>query len=208
MYSQNQEDVLISELFDRHIGPEYVGSLISIGENDGITLSNSRKFIEKGWHALLVEPSEVCFEKLAKLYEHDPKVVLEKVCIGSNNTVVEFHESASLLNTGDYGLVSTIDDKEKSKWSKRTTYKTYTVDMVTVDRLLEKNNVKSADYLSIDAEGLDLEIFRQFDLSKLNCKVVVVEWNGKNIEQFNEHARSHNFKLKHKNAENLIYSIW
>lgn len=207
MYSQNGEDKIVEELFNNNL-PGYVGTLISIGENDGVTLSNSRLFVENGWKALLVEPSKTCFVKLSDLYRDNSDITLANLCIGNSNTVATFHESASLLSSSDHGLVSTLCESEVRKWSKATSFTSYIVDVVTVDRLLENHKIERVDYISIDAEGMDLEIFRQFDLTALDCKVVVVEWNGKNKQMFDEIATKNRLHLRHKNAENLIYSIW
>jgi len=57
-YSQNNEQEIIENFFKRQ---ENEGSdlvLLSIGENDGKTLSNSLACIERGWRATLVEPSK------------------------------------------------------------------------------------------------------------------------------------------------------
>ena len=47
-FSQNQEEDVILKYF------EYlpVGTFLSIGENDGQTLSNVRALAEKGWHGV------------------------------------------------------------------------------------------------------------------------------------------------------------
>ena len=39
-FGQNLEDKTISELITQKYGAEYIGSILDIGANDGITLSN------------------------------------------------------------------------------------------------------------------------------------------------------------------------
>ena len=52
-YSQNGEQKIILEYFQ----DKYKGKVLDIGANDGITLSNSRALIEKGWDGVLIEPA-------------------------------------------------------------------------------------------------------------------------------------------------------
>ncbi len=49
------------------------------------------------------------------------------------------------------------------------------VECVTVDALLSRNNVQKIDLLHIDCEGLDYVILRQFDFTTLRPRIVLFE---------------------------------
>lgn len=53
MYSQSDEDEVLSDLFNK-IGTE-TKCLVDIGAGDGILYSNTRRFIENGWYGFLFD---------------------------------------------------------------------------------------------------------------------------------------------------------
>jgi FkbM family methyltransferase len=99
-YSQNSEEDVILDYFGN-----FKGHLLDIGANDGITLSNSREMIVRGWGGVLVEPSPTAFKKLKYLYLDHSKIDLLNVAIGATNGPAMFYESGSLLDRDDVALV-------------------------------------------------------------------------------------------------------
>ena len=72
MYSQNFEDQIIADYFDRI--SLLKGTVVDIGANDGKQFSNSLYFIENGWNAHLFEPSSQAFKLLSQLHDNNPNV--------------------------------------------------------------------------------------------------------------------------------------
>jgi hypothetical protein len=58
-YGQNREDEVINNLIISKYGADFKGAILDLGANDGITLSNSRFFIENGWNGVLVEAGKL-----------------------------------------------------------------------------------------------------------------------------------------------------
>ena len=83
-----------------------------------------------------------------------------------------------------------------------TSYTPVEVKVFRWKTFLNRVKYKTFDFISIDAEGLDLDILRQIDLS--NTRMVCVEWNGKQKEEFI--AACPGFRLIHENGENLIFA--
>ena len=112
-YSQNLEDLFITDYFTG-----YKGTLLSIGENDGKTLSNARALIENfDWAAHLVEPSSVFYD-LKRLYIGNQNVHCYNVAVGEEQGIVDFYESGAHVPNGtDKALVSTLDFNETQRWS-------------------------------------------------------------------------------------------
>jgi len=205
MYSQNNEEEIILNYFG-----DFKGHLLSLGENDGITLSNSRALIEKGWSADLVEPASRAFKKLNMLYEgliYDElqRIKLHNIAIGNKNGEMNFYESDSLLNKGDTDLVSTLSINETKRWSSSITFIKSKITVLTVSELLYHTLQRTFDFITIDCEGYDWDILRQMDLNELKCKMLCIETNGKNEGAFIAYMKHYEFKLIHKNAENHIY---
>lgn len=203
-YSQNKEDVSIQNYFD-----DFVGTLLSIGENDGKTISNSLALIDKGWKAVLVEPSPTAFKKLSDLHRNNSNVLCFNTAIGDFNGDAEFYESGEHLGVGDSALLSTLDVKETERWGNTAQFNKINVPVITFLKF-ETNDTesfikKTFDFISIDAEGYDLRILKQIDLIGHNTSMVIIEWNGKDFNEFDNYFKGQGFKLYLKNIENLIY---
>jgi len=203
-YAQNGEDIIIQKLFGNHIG-----KFLSIGENDGITFSNVRAFAEMGWTGLLVEASPKAYERLLKNYELiDRDIDLQNVAIGKEDGFLEFYESGELLNKGDIALVSSGVKSELERWaSLNMPFEKMKVPMTSFATMLSRSRHTHFDLLSLDIEGMELDVLPQIDFKALKIQVAVIEFNGKNEKAYHDIMFPQGFKLVSKNMENLIYSI-
>lgn len=172
IYSQNDEDIHIK----RHFG-SFVGHLLSIGENDGTTLSNSLALIELGWSALLVEPGEKSFNKLKELHSGNPKVDVLNVAISDKVGTFDFYESDihRPLGNENHGLLSTLDKKETLRWRGTETFNKTEVNCIDFKTLREIYNW-NFDFITIDAEGLDISILKQISLTHVS--LLCIEHNS------------------------------
>lgn len=175
MYSQNKEEQHILEYFG-----ENIGTILDIGANDGKTFSNSLALIEKGWQAVLVEPSPSTFEKLMALHKGTKNdVVCVKAAIGAYNGKTILHESgAHLKDKSDFALLSTVNANEKIKWN-NVEFKEIEVDIITYESLQQLTKTKSFDFISIDCEGNDVMVLKQINLT--DTQLVCIEHNGNQI---------------------------
>ena len=200
-YSQSEEDQMICNYF----GAEK-GTLLSIGENDGKTLSNSLRLIELGWKAVLVEPSEKAFNKLFDLHLENDNVWLKGVAIGTENGKCILHESgAHFMNKLDYALLSSIKEVDPKWTNSGVEFTDVEVDVVTYEKFIEKSPIKEFDFITIDAEGVDIDILRQIDLT--NTKLLCIEWNS--IEETKKEILEYTSKfgmttIMYESAENLL----
>lgn len=202
IFSQNNEDEIAIDFFG-----DYRGTLLSIGENDGQKLSNALALIQKEWYATLVEPSPTVFPKLSGLHAGNNHVSCVNVGVGDFNNILTFYESGTLLGEGDLSLVSTLKKEETLRWtSANIPFTEKMVFVVTFDKLLEMSPYKTFDFISIDIEGMELEVLPQIDFNALKTKLICVENNGKDEDKFDAIIKPFGFELIHKNAENLIYA--
>lgn len=168
MYTQNKEQEYILEYFK-----DFKGTLLDIGANDGKTFSNSLALIELGWEAVLVEPSPCTFEKLKELHKDRDNVKCYNVAIGETSGKMKFYESGHhLKDKSDYALLSTLDPNETIKWRKAgIEFKEIEVDVLPYESIFGK-----FDFITIDAEGIDIEILKQIDLT--HTSLLCIEWNS------------------------------
>ena len=198
-YSQNDEDKVISEYFN-----DYVGTVLDIGANDGETFSNSLKFIQDGWSATLVEPSDKCFKKLKQLHSSNPYVEVFNVGVGASCGTFMFHESGEHIGNGDHSLVSTFDERELSRWTNEK-FEQIPIQVIDIARLVELSKYGAWDYITMDIEGLEVDVLPQMDL--IQCKCLCVEYNGKSdlLDFYTSIASKFGLKEFHRNNENVIY---
>lgn len=207
MYSQNNEDDIISRYFGNEIG-----LLLSIGENDGVTFSNSRLLIERGWEAHLVEPSPSVYPVLKNLYSNNDGVkCIDVAIVGINESagLVNFYDSgAHVPNGADIALVSTIKWGETERW-RGVNFKQKKVSCTKFSEFYQSLGMPKYDFISIDAEGCDWDILEQIDLKAVGCKCLCIEWNsiGDLGRKYTEHCAIYGLKEIHRNAENIIFAL-
>ncbi len=206
-FSQNNEEDIIINLFNG----KHNGTFMDIGSNDGVTLSNTFALAQYyGWTGLLVEASPTAYERMLKNYELiDRDIDLQNVAIGKEDGYLEFYESGELLGKGDISLVSSGVKSELDRWtSLNIPFHKMKVPMTSFATMLSRSRHTHFDLLSLDIEGMELDVLPQIDFKALKIQVAVIEFNGKNEKAFNDIMFPQGFKLVSKNMENLIYTIF
>ena len=206
MYSQNNEEQVIYDYFANKTKSIH-HILLDIGANDGRTFSNSLRLIELGWYAVLVEPSERAQQALQALHGHNPRVHLIKAAIGLETGTATLHESGHHLpDKSDHALLSSLKPEETERWRRaRVEFTDVEVDVITYQELLQRCGYTGFDFITIDAEGMDLEILVQIDLS--HTGLLCIEWNSNHEvrEQVLNYCQHYGLtKVLYTNAENLI----
>lgn len=203
MHSQNYEELIVLEYFNSKSG-----TLLSLGENDGVTLSNSFALIEQGWSGTLVDASPKAFAQLKELHGNNPNLVLLNYAVGSENGFATFYESGELLGMGDTALVSSLKLEETKRWgSIKMPFEEKRVEVIDFEKLLSLTHFEKYDYITIDIEGAEIEVVPQIDFKKLGTKLAIIEWNSKYAEFYDNIMFPFGFKLIHTNAENRIYAL-
>lgn len=147
------------------------GYFVEFGACDGLLHSNTLLLEKKfGWSGLLVEPNR----SFARDIIANRSVSLDfRVVTSHSGDYQDFTEVSS-------GGLSGISDyfREESK-RQQLGIRTYKVETVSLNDLLQQWGAPiDFDFLSIDTEGSEIEILRNFDLTKYSPKVVVVEHGG------------------------------
>lgn len=208
MYSQYDEETIILDYFKG-----FFGTLCDIGANDGVTFSNSRALLERGWYGVLVEPSEKTFEVLTKNSEpFSNQVLLHNVGIADYCGWSEFHESGPLMSKNDHSLISSMKEAETERWKKKSKpsdpivkFKKTKIPVIDFATLLKNSGCDMFDFITIDVEGMEVEILRQIDIKALGCKMICIEYNGKSeLAEIYDSLTPH--PVLYKNKTNIIYA--
>jgi len=167
--SQIRQDVFVlSELdFRRN------GFFVEFGASNGVFASNTY-LLEKefGWTGILAEP--------ARCWHAD--IVKNRSCAVETKCVWQSSGSEILFNEASNPSLSSVDSLNYDDWAKdvrRIGGTRYAVETISLFDLLTKYDApKVIDYLSVDAEGSELEILKAFDFSAYSFRVITCEHNN------------------------------
>lgn len=165
--SQLRQDIFVLE----QLNYKRNGFFVEFGATNGVDLSNTHLLeTEFGWTGILAEPATLWHADLHK----NRQCRIDKRCVLSRTgETIEFNQT-------DYPELSTADQFSDSDHhaEARKTGKRYAVETVSLMDLLAEHNAPSdIDYLSIDTEGSEYEILKDFDFNKYKIKVITCEHN-------------------------------
>lgn len=151
------------------------GFFMEIGAWNGEHLSQTAYLErEKGWSGIAVDPFPVGFE--------------ERNCMLCSKAVSKDGRDRDFLKVsidrrygGDVSYFSGFKDSLKCHLSLIENYCEYEeiqVDTITIKELYERYNLpKYIEFLSVDTEGSEIEIFQSIDLKKYSFGLIVFEHN-------------------------------
>lgn len=161
------------------------GFFVEIGAYDGIT-NSSCYVLEKNldWAGICVEPHSVNFERCKKIrgivdnnciYNHNGKVVFNEFLPNSkfeNNKPVGKREHymgfSGILKYHNFLNVNKVDYEPNTRVITKTCITPLTL-------LLKHNAPKNIDYLSIDAEGAEYEILKNWPWHRYKINLISFE---------------------------------
>ena len=179
---RNKKDIksqLYQDMFASFvIGDKFDKTFFEFGATNGIDLSNSYT-LEKylNWEGTLSEPSPQWHDELKK---NRPQTNIISECIWS--------ESNKELNffVSDFGVLSSLEDFKKSDkismpgntQARLKSGKNIIVKTISLNDIIEKQfNSKTPSYISIDTEGSEYEILKNFNFKKYRPLVFTIEHN-------------------------------
>jgi FkbM family methyltransferase len=147
------------------------GYFVEFGATNGRDLSNTY-ILEKyfAWDGILAEP--------AKLWHHDLKA--NRFCAIETDCVWEESNARLIFNEVSSPELSTIDlfSSEDMHVDSRKSGKKYSVNTISLNELLKKHEAPYLiDYLSIDTEGSEYEILKNFNFENYQINFITCEHN-------------------------------
>ncbi|MGN6113742.1 MAG: FkbM family methyltransferase [Luteimonas sp.] len=173
-YSQEGEDLALKRMFgDIRAQP---GFYIDVGCHHPFRFSNSYLFYLAGWSGICIDPLPGC---AAKFRRWRPRDIFIDAAVSDAPGVRNYHMF-------DEAAVNTLDDENAARQAGRSRYSAKGVMQVRTDTLdaLTRGLVSPetrVDFMSIDVEGLDLQVLRSNDWKRIRPRVVVAECLGTGI---------------------------
>lgn len=174
-YSQFGEDKIIASLLNilGVTNPVY----LDVGANDPKYDSNTYLFYRKGCSGVLVEPNPKLYNKLKR---HRKRDIILNAGIGVN----EGKEGTFYLFADKYSGLSSFSEKSAYHWEnvgmkgigKIKVKKAVQIPMIKMDLVFEQYfKGRLPDFISIDVEGLDLQILQSIDFNKYRPNIICCE---------------------------------
>ncbi len=163
-YSQEGEDILLNRIFEGQLSGFYV----DIGAHHPTRFSNTYLFYLKGWKGINIDAMPGSMQAFYELRPNDINLELGVSMSPSLATFYVFNEKA--LNTFDKTLAS----EYSIKWGKPHELSVKTLPLSTIlDKYLPSE--QCIDFMSIDVEGLDLEVLKSNNWKKYSPSILLVE---------------------------------
>jgi FkbM family methyltransferase len=166
-YSQAGEDAIIRYLFGDYGLTEI--TYLDIGTNSPIIGNNTYWFYKNGSKGVCVEADSTLIN-LIKLKRPKDKILNVGVSI-SKNSFADFY-------VFNQPAINTFDKFEAEKRLQSGLYNVIKVEKVAlmnINDIISNNFNKFPDFLSLDIEGLDLDVLKSLDLNKYPIPVICVE---------------------------------
>lgn len=167
MPSQNGEDLLLWDLFDR----KRTGFYVDVGAYDGVGFSNTYFFEAIGWTGVLVEAAPELYERCLAAR---PNSTVVHAAAGARNGSVAFTVADG--KNGVATLSSMVPDRARIA-REGGHERIVEVPLKKLDDILV-GVTEPVDFVSIDVEGAELEVLQGFDLDRFRPRILIIEDNS------------------------------
>ena len=154
------------------------GYFVEFGACDGILASNTY-LLEKvfKWKGILCEPGKIWHQDL----QTNRKCNIDYSCVYKvSNKEINFRQAA-IPGLSSIDKFSSMDEHSLSR---KNAAKIYKVKTISLNDLLKKYKApKKIDYISIDTEGSEYEILKNFDFNKYHVKIITCEQHKRRIDK-------------------------
>jgi len=139
------------------------GFFIELGANDGLAQSNTAFFeFTRKWRGILIEPSVNAYDSCVK--NRPASICVNAACVSDT------YDSATICGDFDGGLMSSVNGERYGQTTN------VSVPAMTLEAILDKHNAPlEPEFLSVDAEGYELNILRGLRLKRYRPTCILVE---------------------------------
>lgn len=167
-YSQSGEDLIIDYLFGwmRIEKPTY----LDIGAHHPKWLSNTYFFYKKGCRGVCVEPDPALFEYFRRKRSGD-------VCLNVGVSMGEETNADFYMMTQKTLNTFSRQDAENSSnvYLDCKIEKVVKIDLVDINYIIKEHFGEKPNFLSIDVEGLDLQLLQTLDFNLSRPEIICIE---------------------------------
>lgn len=167
-YSQEGEDMVLRSFYEGK--KNHKGFFVDIGAHHPYRFSNTNYFYKKGWHGINVEPTPGAIKAFKTFRKRDINLNIGISSVKDKLTFYCFNEPA--LNGFSKEISEERNASKNYKIIKEVEIETYPLADV-LDKNLPLN--RQIDFLTIDVEGLDLQVLQSNNWDKYKPAYILVE---------------------------------
>lgn len=175
-FSQILQDLWVLYMMKERVS----GYFVEFGACDGVTLSNTC-LLERdyGWHGILAEPNVYWHEQLSV----NRNCIISHKCVAphSGNQVLFSHVPTMPELSRIYDIVP--DDVHEHNGNRSIVENSIVETVSLLDLLREHNAPRWIDYLSVDTEGSEFSILKDFDFDEYSFRLISVEHAGDDLKR-------------------------
>ncbi len=201
-YSQNGEDLII----DKYLHYKKSGFYVDVGASDPDRFNNTKRFYDKNWYGINIEPHA---DKFRKLQRKRPRDINLNIGIGPEPSQQIFYRFQT-------DALSTFSQQEAARYRSQGHRLKDAVSVATerlesvLSRYVSGGHV---DFLSIDTEGLDLEVLKSNHWGVFLPSVICIESvsyasdgaSEKEHHDYGEFLGKFGYRKVHDNGLNSIF---
>ncbi|MDR1324376.1 MAG: FkbM family methyltransferase [Candidatus Margulisbacteria bacterium] len=204
-YSQDGEDVILHTLI-METRPNYKGFYVDIGAYHPMRFSNTQMFYEEGWGGVNIDANPNSMIEFNKFRQRDINITAGVSDRPEELDYYVFEESA--LNCFDKNRAEELIE---IGWKLKEIIK---VKCLSINDILERNfDKKHIDFITIDVEGMELQILQSLDFQKYAPDFFLIEENDFTNKDFMDYKvtpiyvllRQHNYIVVAKTMRTVIY---
>jgi len=171
-YSQEGEDLVVNRI----IGNAGGGFYVDIGSHHPFRFSNTYLFYGKGWRGLCVDP----LPGSARLFKRwRPRDICVEMGVSSDRSTLNYYMfNEPALNTFDGDLAKARDGVGGYRVTETRAIQTDSLSAI-LDQYVPKNT--RIDFLTVDVEGLDLQVLKSNDWNRYRPRVITAECLGSTL---------------------------
>lgn len=161
-YAQNYEDIILNRIFN----DETQGFYVDVGAFHPYSKSISCLFYLKGWSGINID---LCDENISRFKRHRRRDINIQAAVGREHGMLEYYVQPGTPRS------TALAELGKDYARRGNQISTQTLETWTLTELLDKHNVPAIDFLNVDVEGAEEDVFVGLDFNRYRPKIILAE---------------------------------
>jgi FkbM family methyltransferase len=202
-FSQEGEDLVLQRLFHA----KFDGFYVDIGAHHPFRYSNTYKFYLKGWSGINIDPLPGSMEKFKKSRIRDINLEIP-ILNNPEKEMIYYMFNEPAFNTFNEKNALAVEKDKRAIIINKLNIKPYRLEEI-LEKYLPPNVI--IDFLSVDVEGMDLEVLKSNNWEKFRPQYIVAESFNTNLNddfdsELSVFLKENGYMIVSKTVNSLIFS--
>jgi FkbM family methyltransferase len=202
-WAEHGEDLIVASIcnFLEITNPTY----LDIGAADPILYNNTFLFYRKGCRGVLIEPNPYFCKSLVAVRPGD-RTIEAGIGFDGRAEADYYVVKGALMNTFSKDWIDAMTAK---KGDRSFLEKVIRMPLLDINKVIAEHFQKTPDFISVDTEGLDLDILKSLDFNRFRPPIICAETGmvgSKGIEtRIIELMQAKNYSVRGSTIQNAIF---